>query len=496
LNLGNELRKLKERVEEAALELGLEFPEVAFELVDPDQLNMVAAYGGFPVRYPHWRHGMEFQHLHERHRYGLGRIYELVINTDPCYAYLMTTNTMTDQKLVMAHVYGHADFFLNNLWFAPTDRKMIDTMANHATRVRRHVDSLGPEKVEAFLDACLSLENLIDPMSLYMRRHRHEDDDPEVDEERLAAERVQRFPVERSYMEPYVNPKVRLDAERKRLAAALREGRRHPREPVRDVLLFLLQNAPLADWQADCLAIVREEAYYFAPQRMTKIINEGWAVWVHSQLMTTRLVESNEVLEYCSRHAGTLASQPGQINPYRLGYSLFKDIEDRWDHGRHGVAWSDCDDWEQKRTWDTAAMDGRRKVFEARRIHSDQTFLDAFLTPEFIEREKLFIYGRDPRTGQMVIQDREPASVKRKLLEQFTNMGSPMIDVVDANFENRGELLLEHSFETEGLREDFARATLVNLHLLWTRPVHIRTRHDDKRVLWSYDGREHKSREL
>ena len=96
--------------------LGLDFPEVVFELVDPDELNMVASFGGFPVRYPHWRFGMEFQSLHKHYEYGLARIYELVINNDPCYAYLMKTNTPMEQKLVMAHVFGHADCFRRNAW--------------------------------------------------------------------------------------------------------------------------------------------------------------------------------------------------------------------------------------------------------------------------------------------------------------------------------------------------------------------------------------------
>ena len=124
-----ELAEMSDRARDAAIELGLDFPEVVFELVDPDELNMVASYGGFPVRYPHWRFGMEFQHLRKTHEYGLARIHELVINNDPCYAYLTKTNTLREQKLVMAHVFGHADFFRQNAWFTPTDRRMVDTMS-------------------------------------------------------------------------------------------------------------------------------------------------------------------------------------------------------------------------------------------------------------------------------------------------------------------------------------------------------------------------------
>src|SRR5512143_2826133 len=104
---------------------------------------------------------MEYDRMSKSYAYGLHRIYELVINTDPCYAYLLASNQPVDQKLVMAHVYGHADFFKRNLWFAHTNRKMLDEMANHASRMRSYVERYGLERVEDFLDACLSLENLL-----------------------------------------------------------------------------------------------------------------------------------------------------------------------------------------------------------------------------------------------------------------------------------------------------------------------------------------------
>ena len=158
-----DLRRLRDRIRRWAEEYGLDFNETFFEVLDHDALHEVAAYGGFPTRYPHWRFGMQYESLRKTYAYGLQKIYELVINSDPCYAYLMRSNALTDQKIVIAHVYGHADFFKNNLWFSKTNRRMIDEMANHATRVRSYIDRHGVETVEDFIDACLSLENLIDP---------------------------------------------------------------------------------------------------------------------------------------------------------------------------------------------------------------------------------------------------------------------------------------------------------------------------------------------
>src|SRR4028119_1777810 len=159
----DELLAAKKQIREQAKSYGLDFFPTIFEMCDYEQMNQIAAYGGFPQRYPHWKFGMEYERLRKQHHYGLGRIYEMVINNDPCYAYLQESNALVDQKLVMAHVYGHCDFFKNNLWFSRTDRRMIDVMANNASRVRRYMDRHGVSTVESFIDVCLSLDNLIDP---------------------------------------------------------------------------------------------------------------------------------------------------------------------------------------------------------------------------------------------------------------------------------------------------------------------------------------------
>jgi stage V sporulation protein R len=487
---------MADRARDAAAALGLDFPEVVFELLDPDELNMVASYGGFPVRYPHWRFGMAYRQLQKGHEYGLSKIYELVINNDPCYAYLMRTNTVMEQKLVMAHVHGHADFFRNNLRFGPTDRRMIDTMANHATRVRRHVDRLGASRVEEFLDSCLSLENLIDPMSLYVRRGGAPEREQEMDEERLAAGRVRKFPTPAPYMDPYVNPKEALEAERKKLAEEIRRKRTVLAEPTRDVLGFLLHRAPLQDWQADCLDIVREEAYYFAPQAMTKIANEGWASFIHSRLMTTQLLEPPEIVDYCDRHSGTVAASPGQINPYAVGIAIFRDIEDRWNRGAHGRAYRECTDPAERRRWNTGGGDGWRKCLEVRRSCDDSMLIDAYLTDDLIDELNLYSYGRDPQTGKLVVLDRDPQSIRRKLLRSLVNGGQPVIDLVEANYDNRGELLLVHRHEDAALDEAKARETLRALHVLWTRPVHVDTVVDGRLVRWTWDGKEASTRDL
>src|SRR5271166_676083 len=169
-NLPEDLRVIQLETEQHARDYGLDFYDTIFEVLDYDELSEIAALGGFPTRYPHWRFGMEYQQLSKGYRYGLQKIYEMVINNDPCYAYLLRCNQWVDQKLVMAHVYGHNDFFKNNIWFSRTNRKMMDETANHGNRIRSHMERHGEETVENFIDSCLSLENLIDMHSPFIKR--------------------------------------------------------------------------------------------------------------------------------------------------------------------------------------------------------------------------------------------------------------------------------------------------------------------------------------
>src|SRR5258706_1959093 len=139
-------------------------------------------------------------------------------------------------------------------------------------------------------------------------------------------------------MELFINPRKLTKEERVRLKQKKAKNRKFlPAEPVRDVLLFLLEHAPLEPWQADILSIVRDEAYYFAPQGMTKIMNEGWASYWHSRMMTEKILTDPEVIDYAEHHAGTMGTSPGVLNPYKVGIELYRDIEERWDKGQFGA---------------------------------------------------------------------------------------------------------------------------------------------------------------
>ncbi|HTU23820.1 MAG TPA: SpoVR family protein [Pirellulales bacterium] len=490
--LPNELASLQAQIESYAERQGLDFFPTIFELVEADELNAIAAYGGFPTRYPHWRFGMEYEQLSKGYHYGLQKIYELVINNNPCYAYLMKSNSLVDQKLVMCHVYGHCDFFKNNAYFSQTSRKMMDEMANHGNRIRRHMDRQGVEEVETFIDACLSIEDLIDIHSTFIKRYDPVDKYNFDQTDESDPPPVPKFQ-SKGYMDSFINPPEILAAEANRLRDQRAEqSKRFPVEPTRDVMLFLLEHAPLKPWQLDVLSILRDEAYYFAPQAQTKIMNEGWASYWHSSMMTRMGLIDEEVIHYCDHHSGTLASSPDRLNPYKLGIELFRDIEERWNSGRFGKEYDECEDFDERQNWNRDTGLGRQKIFEVRRIHNDLTFIDEFLTLDFCRQYKLFSFGYNPSSNAYEIESREFPKIKQQLLFNLTNVGRPLIAVREGNYKNRGELFLEHQFNGVELKISWARDTLVNLYRLWTRPVHIETVLEGTSTILSYDGSEHK----
>jgi stage V sporulation protein R len=442
----------------AAKDAGLDMYDIVFEVVTARQLNEVAAKGGFPVRYPHWRFGMDYEQLSKSYEYGLSKIYELVINTDPCYAYLMEGNDFVDQKLVMAHVCGHCDFFKTNKWFSQTDRKMMDRMANHSVRIRRLIDAHGVDTVEDFVDKCLSIENLIDIYSVF------------------------KIPTQ-----PKRNLKnFKTDNEMKESAG---DEYRQLR-PSRDILKFLLDYAPLESWQYDILHIIREEAYYFAPQGMTKIMNEGWASYWHAKILTENTLNDREIVDFADRHSGAMVMPPSGFNPYKIGIELFRDIEDRWNKGRFGREWENCTDLDAKLNWDTKAGLGREKIFQVRRDYNDVMFIDEFLTEDFCREHKMFVYRFNKRTNQYEVDNRDFSIIKKKFLFQITNLGQPIISVVDGNFHGRGELLLTHLYEGVEMQPDYMRATMENIFAVWKKPVNLATVMDGEGKIFTWDGNE------
>ena len=438
------LRAEAHKIEAVARSHGLDFFEVVFEMLDARDVNAVASYGGFPVRYPSWRFGMEYERLEKGSRYGLAKIYELVINNDPTYAYLVRTNSDMEQKLVMAHVFGHGDFFKHNVWFAPTERNMVDVMANHGTRLRQFIDAHGQDQVETFLDRALSLDNLVDPFlpprELKKRQREQETPTAPLVRARRSFEAV---------LEPH-------DGESK--SGADRASRELP---TFDVIGFLAEHAPVERWQRTVLRTVRAEAYYFMPQRMTKIMNEGWASYWHSRILTGGVLHPSEVIDFADCHSGATAAPSGQLNPYKLGIELFRHAAER-------------------------GLD----IFRLRKIHNDASFIDEIVDEEFAEKNELFVYGKNSRTGRTEVLDRGWRTVKERLLQELAWGGLPQIELVDDDFEGRGELLLLHHHDGRDLELAHAGETLHSIAEIWQRPVHLSTVEEGQGRRLSSDGKQ------
>jgi stage V sporulation protein R len=430
------LRADATRIEAVARARGLSFFELVFEMVEPSAVNALCAMGGFPLRYPSWRFGMEYDRLEKGRHYGLSKIYELVINNDPVHAYLVSTNSRMEQKLVMAHVCGHADFFANNAWFAPTDRHMLGRMAEHAAWVRDCMEQYGQDRVERFLDSILSLDTLLDPfapLSEHLQARAR-------DEERgSAVERARRS----------------LDAAMAAENSERRTRDDRPRVPSHDVLGFLEQRCELDDWQRELIRIVRLEALYFVPQRMTKIMNEGWACLWHSRLLTGGLLDASEIVDFADCHSGATATRAGQLNPYQFGLDLWRHAERR-----------------------------QLDLFRLRRAHHDASWVDELVDEEFAARHPLFAPAftseEQAQGGWKALKDR--------IVRNLAWAGTPRIELVDENHKGAGELLLQHHHDGRDLELAAAAEVLRNIAGLWQRRVHLATQEQGQPRVLSSDG--------
>ena len=473
------LIQLHKDIEKIALDYDLTFDPVIFKICDYDTINMLASRGGFPKRYPHWSFGMSYDRQYKTYKHGLGVIYEMVINTNPCYAYLLDSNEELIQKMVIAHVFGHADFFKNNYWFTLTDKNMMNVMANHAIKIKRYSDRYGVDRVEEFIDIISSLDNLIDKKYLFKTNKNKQKVDDSKKEESL----ISHSSSVKSYM---INKKMRQSksiVEEESLSEKIVEKF----DSRKDVLLFLMKNAPLELWQQDIIDMLRKEALYYLPQGMTKIMNEGWATLFHSRMLTEKILDSSEIVDFANIHAGVTAM--GQsLNPYKLGLEIWRDLIVRYNKGWHGKAYNECSNIEAKKDWDTKAGKGLEKIFQVRKTHNDVTFIDDFFTKEFCERNKMFVTHYNQIGGNYIIDDETFNNIKTGLLGQLENAGSPDIRIETANHFNSSELYLKHYHVGHDLKVSEAEGTIKNIYKIWKRTVHLELEVDGDKGIISFNG--------
>ncbi|HZS90319.1 MAG TPA: SpoVR family protein [Chloroflexota bacterium] len=452
----HEIEKAMQEIWDAAIGLGLDPFPTHFEVVPANIMYELGAYG-IPGRFSHWSHGKAYWHMKTMYDYGLSKIYELVINTNPSLAFLLESNSLLENKMVIAHVLGHTDFFKHNMYFDHTSRQMVESASLNADRIAQYEFTHGAQAVEEFLDAVLSLRN---HFSLAVPSH------PEAEE----------TPSSRST--PYDDL---FDLDRDKDAEdEERPRKRIPAEPQQDILLFLFEHAPdLEDWQRDIIAIVRQEQLYFLPQMQTKIMNEGWASYWHYQLMNEVLeLSPAELAQFGALHAGVVS--PGgrmRLNPYYLGFRIWQDIERRWDNPTT----------EEQERLGRKPGSGREKMFEVREAENDQSFLRHYLTEDLVRDLDLYTYRLVDDEWQVVDTDWE--KVRDTLVRSMDNFGNPYITVDDGDYRQNRELFLRHHFDGTELDVRYAEKTLQYLYKLWNRSVHLETVIDERPVRLSYDGR-------
>src|SRR5256714_13191922 len=461
-----ELEKALEQIWDVARRFGLDPYPVRFEIVPATVMYEVGSYS-LPGRYSHWTFGKAYHRMKTMYDFGLSKIYEVVINTNPSYGFLLETNSPVQNKLVMAHVLGHVDFFKHNAYFSRTNRRMVETVSTHSGRMNEYEFRYGRKTVERFLDAVLSIEEHIDP-NFFIRR---EDPSRQDDKRKKSQPKAGRYDDLWNMGRP-PDDAVAPDEDDRPRGDLL---------PEKDLVYYISRNSPsLKDWQRDVMAMVHEEMEYFIPQMQTKTLNEGWASYWHSRIMRELDLADEEHVEFAELHSGVVSPHKGQLNPYYLGYKILEDIERRWDNPTE----------EEREKFGRKGGEGRAKLFEVRELDNDVSFLRNYLTEELCEELDLFVFEL-VEEEEWTVTEKRWERVRDQLVANMTNFGFPYIVVADGDYNGNRELYLKHQYEGAELDHHYARKVLEYIHTLWGRAVHLETIVDGEPVTLRYDGTEH-----
>ncbi|WP_416654802.1 SpoVR family protein [Bacillus amyloliquefaciens] len=453
------LQRAIEEITDIAKGFGLDFYPMRYEICPAEIIYTFGAYG-MPTRFSHWSFGKQFHKMKLHYDLGLSKIYELVINSNPCYAFLLDSNSLIQNKLIVAHVLAHCDFFKNNCRFQNTNRDMVESMAATAERIKHYERIHGIKEVESFLDAILAIQEHIDP-SLVRPKLLWSIDDDEEDEEETASS-------------PYDDL---WDMDKPKQVKKKKRKKPFPPRPEKDILLFIEEHSrELEPWQRDILTMMREEMLYFWPQLETKIMNEGWASYWHQRIIRELDLTSDEAIEFAKLNAGVIQPSKTGINPYYLGLKIFEDIEERYDNPTE----------EMKKTG-VKPGSGREKMFEVREIESDISFIRNYLTKDLVLREDLYLFQKQGRDYKVI--DKEWKAVRDQLVNMRVNGGFPYLTVNDGDYLKNNELYIKHWYEGIELDLKYLEKVLPYLYQLWGRSVHIESVLEDKEVMFSYDGK-------
>ena len=473
------IRELDHEIGLLAREYGLDTYPNQIEVIRSDQMMDAYASVGMPISYHHWSYGKQFVTVENQYQHGLmGLAYEIVINSNPCIAYLMEENTLTMQALVIAHAcYGHNSFFKGNYLFRTwTDATaIIDYLQFARNYISECEERHGVCEVEAVLDACHALMNF--GVDRYKRPYP------------ISAEEEQRRQKDRAeWIQRNLNDLWRTLPEAPNRKPTEAEPI-FPAEPQENLLYFVEKNAPLLEpWQREIVRIVRKMAQYFYPQRQTQVMNEGWATFWHYTLMNRLydegLITEGAVMEFLASHTAVIYQPPFDhpgyrgINPYALGFAIFSDLRRMCEQPT-----------DEDHQWfpDIAGGDWLAVVHDAMRNYKDESFILQFLSPKVMRGLRLFGVVDDEADEAIevaAIHDGEGYQRVRELLASQYNLGDrePNIQVTRVDLRGDRSLTLRH---TQHQRRPLGNTTdevLKHLHRLWGFPVRLEIMRDDEVV--------------
>ncbi|WP_374109882.1 SpoVR family protein [Pelomonas sp. CA6] len=447
-------------IRQTAERYGLDTYPNQLEVITAEQMMDAYASVGMPVHYRHWSYGKEFIATERNYKRGqMGLAYEIVINSNPCIAYLMEENTMAMQALVIAHAcYGHNSFFKNNYLFRMwTDASsIIDYLVYAKTYIAACEERHGLDAVEAMLDSCHALMN--HGVDRYRRPAKLS----------LAQEQA-RLEERETHAQRQINDLWRTLPRRGDDKAEAEEKRRFPEEPQENILYFIEKNAPLLEpWQREIVRIVRKIAQYFYPQRQTQVMNEGWATFWHHRLLNQMYddgyLSDGMMIEWLKSHTNVVAQPPmAQLNPYALGFAMYTDIK------RICEAPTDED-----REWfpEIAGADWLPTLDHAMRNFKDESFIAQYLSPKLMRDFRLFAIVDDERLKEYeisAIHDEPGYQHLREALSRQYDLSTrePNIQVWNVNLRGDRSLTLRHTQHQDRPLNDDAQEVLKHVARLW-----------------------------
>jgi stage V sporulation protein R len=474
------LERYNHEIARIAADFNLDTYRNQLEVITAEQMMDAYSSVGMPIGYHHWSYGKHFVATEQTYRRGqMGLAYEIVINSDPCIAYLMEENTMTMQALVMAHAcYGHNSFFKGNYLFRTwtSADAIIDYLVFARNYITECEERFGEQEVELLLDSCHAL------MNYGVDRYKH----PAP----LSAQKERMRQREREdYLQSQVNELWRTVPTKDDPTNPTEAAVRFPPEPQENLLYFIEKNAPLLEpWQREIVRIVRKISQYFYPQRQTQVMNEGWATFWHytllNRLYDEGFVSDGFMVEFLQSHTNVVYQPPynsphySGINPYALGFAMMSDIR--------RICETPTD---EDRYWfpEMAGSDWVKTLDFAMRNFKDESFIAQYLSPKLIRDFKLFAVLDDDLEDELEIaaihNDQGYRYVRQALSDQH-NLGSREPNIQIYNVAHRGDrsLTLRH---TRYLRKPLAETSeevLRHLHRLWGFTVRLEAMHEDGRV--------------